>query len=246
MAETNVHEGHRKRLKDRFLQDGLAGFQDHNVLELLLFYAVPRQDTNPLAHRLIKRFGSVSGVLSAGVDELCTVEGVGMQVATFLKLFPAVTRYTANEVGKSERYDSLNKLGKLLVQCFAGLTVENVLLVLMDGNSHILDIVTLTEGSVNQVRMDTRSLVEHAIRTNASMAVLAHNHPSGILAASTEDLAVTEAVAKALDMIDVHFIDHILVAGNRFDSIWSKRHGLFCQKVPKSFYSTADGDLELE
>lgn len=246
MEEKNLHAGHRQRLKERFLGEGLSGFEKHNVLEIVLFYAIPRKDTNPIAHKLIKRFGSVRGVLDASVEELCKVDGISEHAATLIKLFSAVNRYAAGEIVPAERYDSLNKLGNLMVHCYAGLTVETIKLVLMDADSHILDIVTLGEGSVNQVRMDTRKLIEHAIRTNASMAVLAHNHPGGMLTASSEDIVVTEAVAKALETIGVHFIDHLLIAGNRFDAIWSKNQGIFYQNPPRSMYTTADGEIEIE
>lgn len=246
MGKKNPHEGHRLRLKERFLSEGLSGFEKHNVLEMVLFYAFLQKDTNEIAHALIERFGTVRGVLNASFEELCTVPGIGPHAATLIKLLPAVSRYAAGEVEKNERYDSLNKLGHLLVQCYAGLTLETIKLVLMDADSHILDIVTLGEGSVNQVRMDTRKLVEHALRTNASMAVLAHNHPSGTLTASTEDIAVTEAVIKALETIGVRFIDHLLIAGNQYDAIWSKHLGVFYQEVPRSMYMTADGEIEIE
>lgn len=243
MEKKNVHDGHRERVRERFLRDGLGGFEKHNVLEMVLFYAVQRKDTNPLAHALIDRFGSVRGVFEASVEELCTVEGITEYVATLLKLIPASMRYAASEVEKGERFESLNKLGRRLVKCYAGLTVETVMLVLMDAGARILEIVTLGEGSVNQVRMETRKLIEHAIRTNASMAVLAHNHPGGSIIPSTEDLATTEAVAKAFETIHVDFIDHLLIAGDSFEAIWSKHRNLFWQKRSNAFYDTDGEDL---
>ena len=84
----NLHEGHRQRLKERFIKNGLSDFEDHNVLELLLFYSVPRSDTNELGHKLLKKFGSLSNVFDAPVDELCKVEGIGLHSATLIKLIP--------------------------------------------------------------------------------------------------------------------------------------------------------------
>jgi len=244
MEKKNVHGGHRARVKERFLRDGLDGFEKHNVLELLLFYALPQRDTNPIAHALINRFGSVRGVLEASVEDLCTIDGISEHSATLLKLMPAVWRYAASEVERGERFESLNKLGRKLVTCYAGLTVETILLVLLDNSGRILEIVKVGEGSVNQVRMETRKLIEHAIRTNASMAVLAHNHPNGNAVPSTDDISTTEAVAKAFEAIHVEFIDHLVIAGDRFEPIWSKYRGVFWQRPSNAFYDTDGEDLQ--
>ena len=240
MEKKNVHGGHRARVKDRFLRDGLDGFEKHNVLELILFYALPQRDTNPIAHALIERFGSVRGVMEASVSELCKVDGVSEHTATLLKLIPASCRYAAKEVDTGERFDSLTKLGRKLVKCYAGLTVETIMLVLMDNCGRIIEIVKLGEGSVNQVRLETRKMVEHALRTTASMAVLAHNHPNGSLAVSTEDITTTEVVAKTFEAISVEFIDHLLIVGDKFEPIWSTQRGVLWQRRSEAFYDTEE------
>lgn len=238
MVKKNIHGGHRQRVKDRFLRDGLDGFEKHNVLELVLFYALPQRDTNPIAHALIDRFGSVRGVFEASVEELCRVDGVSEHTATLLKLIPASMRYAASEIDKGMYFDSLNKLGAWLVKCYEGLTVETVMLVLMDANTRVLELVKVGEGSVNQVRMDTRKLIEHALRTNAAMVVLAHNHPHGAAVPSNEDLATTQAVAEAFAAIHVEFVEHLLIAEGTFKAIWSNQRGVFWQKKSNAFYDT--------
>lgn len=237
-ASKGIHSGHRQRLKDRFLREGLDGFEKHNVLELLLFYAIPQRDTNPIAHALLNKFGTLSGVFEASIEELCTVDGISDHTATFLKLIPSVWRRASGEVRSDKCYDSLYKIGELLLNRYAGLTVETVMLVLLDNSWHILDIVKLAEGSVNQVRMDTRKLIEHAIRTNASMAVLAHNHPNGTLIPSTEDIVTTTEVANAFRAIRVEFLEHLLIANGRYEPLLSKTEGAFWQKSKSNaFYS---------
>ena len=233
MANSNAghpHGGHRKRLKDRFLREGLAGFEKHNMLELLLFYAIPQRDTNPIAHALIDRFGSISGVLEAPFEELCRVDGVSEHTATLLKLVPEICRAALRETPPNERYDSLNKIGKLLVRYYAGVKVETVYLVLLDNGYHLIDIVKVGEGSVNRVRLETRKLVEYALRPNVSMVVLAHNHPNGSATPSADDLATTAEIANVFRSINVEFLEHLVVAGDRYEPLLSKTEGVFWQR----------------
>ncbi len=237
MAEKNIHGGHRARVKERFLRSGLEGFEKHNVLELLLFYSIPQRDTNPIAHELINRFGSLRAVFEASVEELCEVDGISEHTATLLKLVPAVWAQAASEVNDSERYDSVNKLGALMIKRYAGITKETVFLVLLDNSWHIIDIVNLGEGSVNQVRLDTRKIVEHCIRKNASRALITHNHPNGELIPSTEDYVTTSELSKLFRSIHVDFLEHLLIAGNRFDVLLTKSQGVFWQNTDKeNFY----------
>ncbi len=237
MAEKNVHSGHRARVKERFLRDGLEGFEKHNILELLLFYSIPQRDTNPIAHALINRFGSLRGVFDASVEELCEVDGVSEHTATLIKLVPSVWAMAASEVDTSVRYDSLTKIGKLLVKRYAGITVETVFLVLMDNSWHIIDIVNLGEGSVNQVRLDTRRMIELCIRKKASMVVLSHNHPNGRLIPSSEDLITTEELARTFRSIHVEFLEHLLIADGKFDALLCKSEGTLWQRADrKNFY----------
>ena len=240
MAEKNIHSGHRQRLKDRFLREGLDGFEKHNMLELMLFYSIPQRDTNPIAHALLDRFGSLSGVFAASVSELCTVDGVSEHTATLIKLIPSIWRNAACEVNTDERYDSLHKLGRLMVRRFSGLTVENVILVLLDNSWHIIEIIQLGAGSANHVRFDTRKLLEHAFRTNASMALLAHNHPNGTLVASPEDLETTSAVAQAFRTIRVEFLEHLLVVGDQYEPLLEKAEGVFWQRNKTSAFYNED------
>ncbi len=231
MAEKKgIHSGHRQRLKDRFVREGLDGFEKHQMMELLLFFSIPQRDTNPIAHALLDRFGSLKGVFSASREDLCAVDGVSEHTATLLKLVPSIWRMAAGEVDTGMRYDSLNKLAKLLLNRYSGLTVETATLVLLDGSWHIIEIIKLGEGSVNQVRMDTRKLVEHALRTNASMALLAHNHPSGTLVPSPEDLNTTKEVEQVFRSIHVEFLEHLLIAGNAYIPLACQNDCAFWQR----------------
>ena len=128
-AKNNPHEGHREKLKRRFYKEGLENFEDHNVLELILFFAIPRKDTNDIAHALLDRFGSFSRVLEADVKELCEVPGVGEHAAYLIKTYPAVSkRYYKDRFGKRKKLPEYEELGQDLVLHFAGLSQEEVYL----------------------------------------------------------------------------------------------------------------------
>ena len=219
-AEVEMHKGHRERMKKRFCMEGLDNFSDVQVLELLLFYCIPRVDTNPLAHRLIKHFGSLSQVLEAPIAELEKVQGMGSNAATFLRLITEVGRYY--QVNRFENNIILNtteKCGQYLLPYFYGRRNETVFLLCLDAKCKLLCCREIGEGSVNSAAIPVRRIVETALATNATSVVLAHNHPSGIAVPSAEDIYTTRRVAAALKSVEVVLADHIVVADDDFVSM---------------------------
>lgn len=219
MAE-NLHKEHRKRLKQRFLEEGLDNFTDIQALELLLFYAIPQKDTNPLAHVLLNRFGSLSQVLDAGVEELKKVPGISDHSATLLALVTELARFY--QVDCSQRVKVLTTLdacGAYLVPYFFGRTRETVFLLCLDAKCKVLDCREIGEGSVNCASISVRKVVETALTANATTVLLAHNHPSGVAVPSAEDVQTTRRVAAALAAVEVHLADHIVVADGDFVSM---------------------------
>lgn len=221
MRKGSVHDGHRARLRQRFAAAGLDDFTDVQVLELLLFYCIPRQDTNELAHRLINQFGSLSQVLETSPEELKTVPGIGDNAATFLRLIPAVARYYA--VDRGQRNDrpllSTEACGAYLASYFQGQSNETVFLLCLDAKCKPLCCPKIGEGSVNSAGVPIRRVVEAALGSNATTVVLAHNHPSGIALPSGEDIQTTRRVAAALDAVEVTLADHLVFADGDFVSM---------------------------
>ena len=209
----SVHENHRLRVKNRFEQNGLDAFDRHQVLELLLFYSVPRKDTNEIAHRLIDRFGSFVGVLDAPMKELEKVEGVGHNVALYLKLLRDTLRYYQNDYrrGKDIILSDLRSCWKYLIKCFDGLTDEAVYMLGLDAKCKMLFCREVGRGSINATQISVRKIVEMALTENATSVVLAHNHPTGLAIPSNEDIQTTLHLSKALRSIDVILLDHIVV-----------------------------------
>ncbi|MCQ2431801.1 MAG: hypothetical protein MJ175_04270 [Clostridia bacterium] len=191
--EKHLHEGHRKNMRERFLKSGGFGFQDHELLEMLLFYSIPRVNTNEIAHRLLKEFGSVRGVFDASYDALLTVDGVGASSAQIIRLFGELMgRYIGAEeesrglvVRKPE--DTVYYLQKL----FFGIGNERSYLLLLSNTGALTDTVLLAEGNAGSVMFDIQKCVRTAVIRNAGFVLAAHNHPHGKAIPSEDDLIVT-------------------------------------------------------
>ena len=214
------HAGHRQRLKKRFLETRLDGFDDLTALELLLFYALPRQDTRPIAKRLLERYGSLAAVLEASVQDLQQVEGVGPGGALLLTLVPAVAqRYLIQRTDVGEILNTTERCGAYLLPRFFGERDEVVWLLCLDGKCKALDCRMLFRGSVNAAGVSVRKIVETALACNAAGVVLAHNHVSGIALPSREDVLTTQRLKTALNAVDICLVDHLVIAGDDFVSM---------------------------
>ena len=214
------HKGHRQRLKSRYLETGLEGFDDVTALELLLFYAVPRQDTRPIAKRLVERYGSLAAVLEAPIEDLLQVEGVGPGGAVLMTLIPHVARrYLMQRAEVGEILNTTERCGAYLVPRFFGERDEVVWLLCLDGKCKVLDCRMLFRGSVNAVNVSVRKIVQTALACNATAVVLAHNHTTGIALPSHEDIQTTARLKATLHAVDVCLMDHLVVAGDDFVSM---------------------------
>jgi len=220
LTKESIHAGHRERLKNRFLENGLDDFTDIQVLELLLFYAIARQDTNLLAHALLDHFGSLSQVLEATPEELKKVKGIGDHAAILLHLIPQLGRYyQIDSAQQVEILTSLDACGTYLVPYFFGRNKETVFLLCLDAKCKVLCCKEIGEGSVNTASISVRKVVETALAANATTVILAHNHPSGIALPSDEDVQTTRRVAAALSAVEIHLADHIVVAEGDYVSM---------------------------
>lgn len=220
-----LHKGHRARMKKRFSELGGDSFADHEILEMLLYYAIPQRDTNEIAHILLQNFGSIKGVIDASPAALREVPYVGENVQTLLKLIPEVAkRYLAEDTTR-EFFDNNDKIGRLFVNKYIGATEESVYLLLLDNSLRLIECKKMFEGSVNSAMFDARTLTNRALNRNAPNAVVAHNHPYGKAIPSNADYNATESLASSFELVGVNFLGHFIVAGNRYVSVESKRYG---------------------
>lgn len=216
----NVHEGHRERMKNRFMEQGLDVFDDHQVLELLLFYAMPRRDVNPLAHELLLQFGSLEGVFEAPAEELSKISGIGESSICLLKLIPEVSRRYMMDKNKFDNIlDSSAKAGAYLLPRYMYERDEVVFLICLDAKCRVLCCRELFRGVNNSAEISIRKIVELALAKNASSVIISHNHTSGIALPSIEDEMTTKRVKSALETMSVTLADHIIVAGDDYISM---------------------------
>ncbi|MBE6916889.1 MAG: DNA repair protein RadC [Ruminococcaceae bacterium] len=216
----SIHDGHRQRLKERYQNEGLDGFTEVQVLELLLFYCIPRQDTNPIAHALLNRFGSLAQVLDAPVSELQKVSGMGKSSAAYLTLFSSVWRYYQVNLNHNVTIlSSIAEYAQFLIPKFYNRRNEVVILLCLDAKGKVLSCKEVGEGSVNSAAVPIRRIVEMALADNASMVVLAHNHPSGLAIPSGEDQLTTHRLAVSLSTVDIELVDHLVVADGDYVSL---------------------------
>ena len=216
----HMHSEHRKRLKGRFLREGLEHFEPHNVLELLLFYSIPQKDTNETAHLLMQRFGSLQGVFDAPFEELCRVPGIKEHSATLIKLIPSLARlYAAGETTEKTTLKTKEDIGAYLAARYVGITSEVVYMLLLDNKFSVIDFIRVHEGSVNSSAITIRRLVELAMLKDASMVVVAHNHPSGMAFPSSDDLHTTLLLRNAFRTVEIPLVGHYIIAGNKYFDI---------------------------
>lgn len=218
----NLHSAHRRRVKERFLKHGLDNFDDHLVLELLLYYAIPRMDVNELAHILINRFGGLHKVLDASLEDLLKVPGVGENTAVLLKLIPQISRrYLISQENERNKVslDSSKAAGKYIVPLFYSERDEVVFLLCLDNRNRIISCKPLCRGDVNYAAISIRKIVEYALRDNAAGVIIAHNHINNFAEPSKEDIEVSKDILNALKSVEIRLVDHIIVAGNDYISM---------------------------
>lgn len=211
----NLHAGHRSRLRARFLNEGLDAFEDHQVLELLLIFAIPRRDANELAHLLLRRYGSLSAVLEADPVDLAGTEGIGAAAATLVSLVPALTRRYSVGRARQARHTltTTERAAEFVVPFMVGRTEEAFFVVCLDTQCRVIVPALIGDGLPDRAHVEPRKAVEVALRHKAHSVILAHNHPTGHAKPTTADHRVTQALVFAFGAIGIAVRDHLIVAG---------------------------------
>ena len=214
-----LHDGHRKRRKESFLATGLVGMADHEILEIVLFYAIPRRDTNAVAHRLITEFGSLDAVVNATPEELQRVPGIGENAAVLLNLLGQVHERLNAPQPPGRIVDNSEAAGEYFMDVLKNYHREVLYAMCMDRKGKVLDCRCLSIGNFGEIEVNVRAVVSYVLRLGGDILVLAHNHPSGIALPSNEDILTTKRIAAALEAVDITLADHIVVAEDDYVSM---------------------------
>ncbi|HEY5583160.1 MAG TPA: DNA repair protein RadC [Ruminiclostridium sp.] len=221
--EKKLHEGHRQRVKTRYLSEGLDAFEDHQVLELLLFFGIPMKDTNELAHKMIQEFGSLAGLFEADPKDVCKRCEVSENTAILVSLIPSLARrYFKGKWGDKPVLNSSTKAGEYAMSLFTGRTYEVFFVICLDSQNRVNYAALVHEGTLNEVSVYPRLVVEVVLRHQANSVILAHNHPGGSLNPSNDDIELTKKIKAALEPISVKVVDHIITAGDKYMSFKEK------------------------
>lgn len=221
MARDLSHKNHRQRVREEFRENGMDHFPPHKVLEMMLFYVYRQKDTNPLAHQLIDRFGSLSGVINAPYDLLLEAEGVGEEAATYIKALAAfVKQYLNDSYAKINTITTVEEAKDFMRYRFLDDALECVLLTCLGYNNRVIYSGILAKGTLEKVEILPKDVVKACLRADAAKAILAHNHPNGFCNPSRNDLSATFVLHEELKRVDVELWDHVIVAS---DGVFSLR-----------------------
>lgn len=233
--KVNPHKNHRRRMKQQFVRGGIDQYEPHQVLELLLFFAIPQRDTNPLAHRLLDHFGDLASVLDADYEELCRIKGISEHSATLLTLCgQLLSRYHKEKKGRP-KFSSFDEIKDYLCAQLINEKRETVLLLSLNNCRQMINCTVVRTGTVTATETSVRELVQVALRDRATAVVVAHNHPAGLALPSAEDVEATKKFLAAFQMMEIEVLDHVIVAQ---DGIFSMRGSayyaaLFSKSMPK-------------
>ena len=237
-----MHSGHRDRMRERIVENGLSSLQEHEILEYLLYSLVPRKDTNPLAHLLIKEFGSLKEVFDASVERLLKVDGVTNNIAVFLNSVSDLSRiYTSKSVGEDILLNTTGKCVEYISPFMRTLTKEEVYVILKNSQGKLIKKVLVAKGIVNESSLYIREVTDIALKNEASSVVMVHNHPSNVAEPSVADKQITEQVAIMLSLISINLDDHIIITK---DSHFSFRSSGLLEKIENSRIKIHNGKIK--
>ncbi|MDP3093578.1 MAG: DNA repair protein RadC [bacterium] len=218
--EKPVGAGHRKRLRGRFLQSGLHGFLDYEIVELLLTLGTPRKDCKQMAKEAIKIFKGLRGVLDASFDELQQIKGIGPSNTFGIKLFQAVSeRFAKEHIPEKVTLNSSKAVADFLQKSIGREKKEHFVMLSLDAHNYLIKISNISVGSLNASIVHPREVFKEAIQSSAAQIIIAHNHPSGNLEASPEDIALTRRLEEAAKIFGIELLDHIIVTRDKFYSL---------------------------
>lgn len=216
---SGIHDGHRQRIKEQFINNGLQSFQPHQILEFLLFYSVPRSDTNEIAHNLLLKFGDLPSVFNAPYEELTKVEGITENSAVLIKMIPQLLSVYSVESNKTHPLDSIDVITKYFNSIYLGVLTEQLRICCLDDKLNIVNSQVVEDGIVSAVPVNVRKIVELIYKSNCTFVILSHNHPNGMPVPSDADIEATRKLFTVFSQVGITLLDHIIVADGKICSM---------------------------
>lgn len=213
--DKNYHTGHRDRLRKRYLENGVDALAEHEILELILFYSIPRVDTKPIAHRLIDIYGSLGAVLGASHESL-VANGLTSSCAAHLKIINDAFSWISHKSIISTKAIGYNEMGKIFADELKNDKTERVVMLMLDSKDRIMGLETVCEGSFTSARFNTRHIAELCMLRQAAKIAFAHNHPAGNLDISMNDHAANHTIMNLCSYLDVQMLEHYIVVGDQY------------------------------
>lgn len=218
--KVNVHKGHRDKVKKRYYESGMTYMPDHNILEMLLFFGIPQKDTNPIAHELINKFGSYSGVLEAKLPELMAVKGMTENAACLITMIlPLYKRYVSNLRKKKRKFESTQEIADFLRTMYLDTQNERIYVLCFDADEQLIACREASNGIKDSSSFDCNTMASIVLEVKAKKVIMAHNHPGGTLRPSSDDVAITEKMRVFLAYLDVQLLDHIIITDKSYFSM---------------------------
>lgn len=212
MSGENIHNGHRQRMRERIKKYGAESLEDHELLEVLLYYCIPRKNTNPIAHGLLKEFGNFYELFTADYLDISDKGEISENAALFITLTTEVAkRLNSKRVEKGEHLNTADKAGKFGIDKLKFEKVEVFCLLCLDAANRLISLNEINRGTAAAVDIKTRKLVELAVRYKAVKVILMHNHPGGNVLPSPEDVFLTNEAKRLLKSVEIEVVDHIIV-----------------------------------
>jgi DNA repair protein RadC len=209
VLDEQIHSGRRERLREAFVKHGLETFNEKQVLEFALGFVIPRIDTNPIAHRLIKQFGSLNGVIEAHPDKLKNVEGVGAQASVFLSFLRQLVTYSLNQKTDTQTIKNTAQAVKYFGPIMAGYSDEVFCLACLDKAGKII-LHENTIGDIHKVNISLRNIMDAVLRVRAATIIVAHNHIAGNPTPSEADIQLTRQIINLLEPLEITLMDHVI------------------------------------
>ncbi|MFH1379682.1 MAG: DNA repair protein RadC [bacterium] len=213
------HKGHRQRIRRKIIKSGLAGFNDYEIIEYFLMLSIPVKDVKPLAKKLVKEFGSISGVLDAPKEALSAVQGIGEVTISSIIFFRSLLEHYLKEKAQDTAWlPSTKHTQEFLNACFKGLKIEIFKVIFLNNRNHMISERTVHTGTVDRSAVYPREIIYEAMKIGSTRLIIAHNHPSGGLEPSDADKKITHDLVCAAVPLGIEVLDHIVISNTNYFS----------------------------